>query len=106
MTHEHRWPYDDPAKPCYCTEIGEHVCIRAVGIYGRDGVGGFIIAHDLPDGGARCEGHVTVVATDDRDEVWTMTGTFEGGDLTLSPSILCTEHGWFHAHVTDGRWTG
>lgn len=98
-----------PENPCYCTEIGEHVCIRPVGRYGfsDDYVSGFIIGHDVPEGGPRCEGVLNTDPELTKDgKVWTMTGSLAGGDLTLAPSVLCTAHEWFHAHVVNGAWTG
>jgi len=34
--------------------------------------------------------------------IWTMSGSLEGGDLTLSPSVLCSDG--FHGFVRDGKW--
>ena len=68
---------------------------------------GFIIAHDTPGEPWRCEGAVNVDPELAKDgKVWTMTGTLASGDLTLSPSVLCTRHPEFHAHILNGRWTG
>ncbi len=50
---------------------------------------------------ARCEGAVNVDPHFDRP-CWGMTGTLEGGDLTLSPSILCGDG--FHGYVQGGVW--
>lgn len=64
---------------------------------------GFIISHRV--GRRWCEGAITI---DDAHfpHKWTMTGSLKAGDLTISPSIQCTLHRDFHAHVTNGRWTG
>lgn len=114
----------------HCTEIAPNVCLRPVvhsnapkGVvlntpeadaYG-DHLSGFIIAHDRnwPQPW-RCEGAVNIDrcgAFEERNR-WDMTGTLEGGDLTLSPSILCVlgagppDQGTcgFHGYVRDGRW--
>ena len=85
------------------------MCIRQTGRYGYpDGyVSGFLIAHDVDGEPFRCEGAVNVDSDLTKDgRLWTMTGSLAGGDLTLAPSILCTTHPEFHAHVQHGRWTG
>jgi hypothetical protein len=75
-------------------------------------VAGFILAHHVALEEARCEGMVCVdpevaVKRDDGTlKLWTMTGTLEGGDLTLNPSIECTVHPEYHAYVREGKWTG
>lgn len=107
--HKHqREDWEGYGRP-NCIEIGDHVCIEQNGRYGYpdDHVGGFIISHDVAGEQYRCEGAVTVDPELAKDgKVWTMTGSLAGGDLTLSPSILCSLHPEFHAHVVNGRWTG
>ena len=123
MSASHRHAHHDEPK---CVEINEHVCLQPIdgggeGIFRRDEAGelvpvpryfaGFIISHDRDGFEHRCEGFVRVAL--DRDgPVWTMSGTLEGGDLTLSPSILCvlgTADGGdarcgFHGFVQGGKW--
>lgn len=92
-----------------CVDVGSHVCLQQMGRHGKpDGyVSGFIVAHDVNGEKYRCEGAVNVDAELTKDgKIWTMTGSLAGGDLTLTPSILCTVHPDFHAFVTNGRWTG
>lgn len=108
--HTHDWPYEDPSKQ-KCTDIGPICCLRRVNrIILEEGGGqrrelaGFIVAHERLEGGNRCEGVVNVDPTFGK-QVWSMTGTLEGGDLSLSPSIVCTEHDYFHIYVRDGKAT-
>lgn len=105
--HQHGWPYQDPSTH-KCTELGPTCCIRET-VHGDDlHLAGFIIAHDLQDeDGPRCEGAVAVDPHFDPERaVWTMTGSLEAGNLTLSPSVACSIHPYFHAFVQNGRWTG
>jgi hypothetical protein len=106
-----------------CVEIDEHVCLQPfdhsnapAGVvlntpeadaYG-DHLGGFIFGHDREGFDVRCEGAVHVCGHGGNS--WSMAGSLEGGDLTLSPSILCrlgsstvAECG-FHGFVRDGKW--
>ena len=126
VTHLHA--HRDP--PYKCVEIDPRVCLQPLsgggeGISRRlpDGTSepvpeyfaGFIVAHDRDGFDVRCEGFVGIDAG--HDPRWTMTGSLEGGDLTLSPSILCRvgslddprEVGpgstcGFHGFVRDGKW--
>jgi hypothetical protein len=109
-----------------CTPIAETVCLRPfvrtlapAGVvlntpeadaYGTE-LAGFLMAHDRPGFDYRCEGAVTVKRrAGEQGPTWTMTGTLDGGDLTLSPSILCVlgsatvERCGFHGFVTAGKW--
>lgn len=69
---------------------------------------GFIEWHYTPEGNL-CGGSVSVCAEhpngrDGKTWHWSITGTLEGRDLTLHPSLQCTScpsHGW----VRDGKWT-
>jgi hypothetical protein len=102
--HKHRWPGND--RPC--TELGPTVCIWT-SVHGEDEhLYGFLIAHDVDGEEGRCTGAIAVDphAAHDGHPVWTMTGSLEGGNLSLQPSVQCTTHPAFHAFVTDGRWTG
>jgi len=97
------------------SESGIGVCIRSIDhgpgqmvsgeTFDRHPAG-FIIAHDVPGGGERCEGALTIDEAHFGPERWTVSGSLEAGDLTLTPSVACTVHPTFHAHVTNGRWTG
>jgi hypothetical protein len=122
MTHRHA--YHDPGG---CVEIAPNVCLRPT-VHGGDPdvtdaatglmaggqnthLAGFVVAHDRAGIEARCEGAVTV--DPHFGARWTMTGSLEGGDLTLTPSILCRlgsgggaglgECG-FHGFVQNGAW--
>ena len=120
----HRHAHRDP--PYKCVEIDPHVCLQPM-TGGGEGVtsaatgepipeyfAGFLIAHDRDGFDVRCEGFVSVNAEKHPGHVWEMSGSLEGGDLTLSPSILCqvgnlddpargTRCG-FHGFVRDGKW--
>ncbi len=125
MSHVHA--HEEPGEAHRCVEIGEHVCLHPIhhsnapaGVvlntpeadaYGTH-LGGFIVGHDREGFDVRCEGFVT---TDDCPMTagracWSMTGTLEGGDLTLSPSILCRLGNvanmpcGYHGFVTNGKW--
>lgn len=115
--HSHR--FQDP--PYKCVDLpsasGVGVCLQPIshgpgelssGETFEGHPAGFIIGHDTADpayGGARCDGGLTL---DDAHwpHKWDQTGSLEGGDLTLTPSVLCTDHPSFHAYITNGRWTG
>lgn len=119
MSHEHASGREN------CVEIAPNVCLQPVdhsnaptGVvlntpeadaYGTH-LGGFIVGHDRPGFDVRCEGAVMVCGHSDGRATWTMTGSLEGGDLTLSPSILCRlgnvsgEPCGFHGFVRDGKW--
>lgn len=120
MTHRHAHDRDG------CTEISATVCLRptvhggAPHITDVDGaiaggpvehVAGFIVAFDCPvdtHDGFRVEGAVNVDPHFEADRpLWAMTGSLEGGDLTITPSIR-TRHDYshpaFHGFVTAGAW--
>jgi hypothetical protein len=106
-------------KPVACTEIDPAVCLRptshggAPHVTNPDGsiaggttehLAGFIVGHDAADLPHRCEGALSVDPHfAETSPVWTMTGSLEGGDLTLSPSVLC-KRDQFHGFVRDGKW--
>lgn len=122
MSHRHGWPYEDPSTQ-KCTEVGPTVCLRPT-VHGGDPdvtdsatgaisggpvehLAGFIVAYDWPGADARLEGYVSV--DDDLEEKvrWTMTGTLQGGDLTLSPSIQAYDdqrQPTIHGFVQAGKW--
>ncbi|MBI5289915.1 MAG: hypothetical protein HY873_13160 [Chloroflexi bacterium] len=105
--------------PVRCVEISPEVCLRptshggAEHIRNADGtiaggstahLAGFLLAHEgghLGDG-YRCEGVVNVDPHLAPKPLWEMTGSLEGGDLTLSPSVLCSDG--FHGFVRNGKW--
>ena len=109
--HVHGW--HDPN----CTPVGPTTCLSPTVHGGADHItnadgtmaggpiqhlAGFIFSHDVTPGQPRCEGAVNVDPDLESRARWTMTGTLDGGDLTLSPSILCADG--FHGFVRDGRW--
>lgn len=117
MTHRHI--ADESDAPQKCVEIDPHVCLMPL-TGGGEGItdvddnpvpeyfAGFLIGHDRDGFDVRCEGFVSVHPSG-RNR-WEMTGTLEGGDLTLKPSIRCVtgsasaaECG-FHGYVTNGKW--
>jgi hypothetical protein len=103
MRHKHRWPGHPE-----CVELSPSVCIWSTS-HGEDHhLYGFMIGHDVVGEEKRCVGAISVDphAADDGHPVWTMTGSLAGDDLSLQPSVQCTTHPEFHAHVTNGRWTG
>ena len=113
MSHLHGWPYDvDGDKPVTpsCIEIGPEACLRE-SAYQDGTLAGFIEAHAAADMDVRCEGFLTVnlpthVEPSEVERArprWTMTGSLAGGDLTLSPSVLCRRDG-HHGFVRDGKW--
>lgn len=76
---------------------------------------GFFFCHDVAgdDGGMtmkgqRCIGGVNVDPHFDGERPrWEISGSLEGGDLTLSPSIRCMNHDPqpnAHGFVRDGKW--
>lgn len=104
--HKHAWPYEDPST-YKCTEIGPDVCIRPT-VHGDDQhLAGFILAHEVDwNDGDRSEGYVNVDPDADGKPIWSVTGSLEGGDLTLSPSILHhgDPHPDIHGYVRNGKW--
>lgn len=116
MTHRHVGE-----RKVACVAIDEHVCLRptvhggASHITNADGsiaggetehLAGFLVAHDREGQPYRCEGAVNVDPHFEGERpVWGMTGSLEGGDLTLSPSIHETDgqHD-FHGFVRNGKW--
>lgn len=121
MTHRHGWPYDGEtpeqivtpglARTSYgqkCFSLGETHCIRET-VYTNGLLAGFIIAHEAADLDVRCEGFLTVNPPTNPSEAeakqprWQMTGSLLGGDLTLSPSVLCTRDK-DHGFIRSGKW--
>lgn len=110
MAHQHAYHNEDLSR---CVELpsesGIGVCLQAISHSTEPNEtphsAGFIISHDVPGQTYRCEGGLTI---DDAHfpHKWTQTGSLEAGGLTLTPSVLCTEHPSFHAYITNGRWTG
>lgn len=87
-THEHAWPYG-----LDCVDIGDEVCLTPMSAHP-----GYRFAHDQEGQEGRCVGTVTV-----SPDHWQQTGSLEAGDLTLTPSVLCRNHG-FHGFVRGGQW--
>lgn len=105
--HGHVW--DSDAYPC--TPISEDVCLTPYSVADPDGPpgdDGYWFCHDVPGSDHRCHGRVAL-RREDGGPVWTQTGTLGGGDLTLSPSVLCIYKAAalsheFHGWVRDGKW--
>lgn len=111
----HRHPdYDgDTRDISECVEVGRGVCLRewrraSDGILQR-----FLFAHERRNGfnpaihaSERCEGSVPINSSGS----WEATGSLFEGDLTLTPSIYCTDPdgicGSAHGFVTNGTWRG
>lgn len=93
-----------------CVEVDEHVCLIEHHDHDDETVTRFTFSHDRAGGneasdGFRCEGTVRIAGTN--HPCWTMAGSLAGGDLTLSPSILCAGAsgcGGYHGFVQNGKW--
>lgn len=119
MAHVHpAYGSEAPKHPVHpptpCVELGLGVCLRP-SYHWRPDEGqteadrrlvGYVIAHETPEWEVRCEGALLLELGFGPTEVWTQTGSLEGGDLSLTPSIVCPRHPAFHAFVVNGRWTG
>lgn len=103
MTHQHA---DDEWK---CVEIGPDVCLAPF-THGDDKhLAGFFLSFDVPDAAFRVPGAVNVDPHFiGQSPVWEMTGSLEGGDLTLRPSIRISGGSApdreRHGFVTNGKW--
>lgn len=96
MSHRH---HDETTR---CVSVGDDTCLQPVAMYDSTRVAGFIEAHEREwENDWRCEGFVSINPENPRH--WDATGSLEGGDLTLSPSLLCTACG-HHGFVQQGRW--
>lgn len=110
-----------------CVDIGPTTCLQPIShssapagvvlntpeadAYGTH-LGGYIFGHerDWPHAW-RCEGFVSIdtCATSGDRVRWETSGSLEGGDLTLTPSVLClspldgVECG-FHGYIRSGAW--
>lgn len=108
-----------------CIDVDEHVCLSPTVHGGNPDITdsktseiaggptehlyGFIVAYDWPGSDVRLEG---AVAVDEHAETrWDMTGSLEGGDLTLSPSIQAYDSRdpsnrtpTIHGFVQGGKW--
>lgn len=115
MTEHRHWRDDTPEEVAAyrCRELSEHVCLEAMGPYFGEPDDapsvGFFFRHDVPGATERCTGgvHVRRSATDRAGPTWSQSGSLEGGDLTLSPSIRCVTHDGgpdAHGFVQAGRW--
>jgi hypothetical protein len=116
MSAHHRHPSDR------CVDIGSGVCVSPTVHGGNPDVtdsatgeisggpvehlAGYIVCYEWPGETDRLRGAITVDPHFDRG--WSQTGTLEGGDLTITPSIQAylddgttpSIHGW----VRDGKW--
>lgn len=109
-----------------CTDVGPTVCLRPT-VHGGDSdvtnadgtiaggpdehLAGFIVAYDWPDSNVRLEGAVNVDEDFPSGARWQMTGSLEGGDLTLTPSIQAYDSRdpsnripTIHGFVQNGAW--
>lgn len=92
MTHRH---VNDPKT---CVEVGENVCLTRT-------TDGYFIHFDPPEDGTRQVGAFSCGPGG-----WTCTGTLEGGDLTVRPSIRVSmpvdgkNVELLHGFVTAGKW--
>ena len=93
--HEHAYGPDD-AQPC--VEIDEHHCLAR---WWYDPERRLAFNHDEPGQDYRCAG--SILLSPPSENGWTHSGSLEGGDLTLNPSVLCTGHN-NHGFVRDGKW--
>lgn len=125
MTHRHAHGWGEER----CTDVGPSVCLRPTVHGGNPGVTnsadgsiaggpvehlyGFIVAYDWPGSDVRLEGGVKVDTCEPNDGArWDMTGSLEGGDLTLNPSIQAYDsrerdvhaHPTIHGYVRNGQW--
>lgn len=121
MTHRH--PYSERN----CVEVGPTVCLSPTFHGGNPDVTnsvdgsiaggpvehlyGFIVAYDWPGSDVRLEGAVCVDPDAGAGARWEMTGSLEGGDLTLSPSIQAYDSRdpsgrvpTIHGYVRNGAW--
>lgn len=124
MGHKHAPWHDDLEN---CTEVGPSVCLRPTVHGGNPDVTesatgeiaggpdehlyGFIVAYDWPDAEWRLEGAVCVDPHGAPGAVWGMSGTLEGGDLTLEPSIQAYDSRdpsgrvpTIHGYIRNGQW--
>lgn len=95
-----------------CVEIAADVCLTPIRAAdpSRPHDEGYWFCHDVPGAERRCTGRVLTVNSQG-GPVWEQTGTLDDGDLTLSPSVLCsaarygeTDHPECHGWVRDGKW--
>lgn len=102
----HGHPWDEGTVTC--VEIAPDVCLTPIVSATPDQPHdeGYWFCHDVPGADHRCTGRVLTVNQRDGGPVWTQTGSLDGGDLTLNPSVLCTAPGshTFHGWVRDGQW--
>jgi hypothetical protein len=93
-----------------CVEIGPDVCLSPFYHGDDEHLAGFFVSFDLPgDEGSRVPGAVNVDPHFAGERpIWTMTGSLDGGDLSLSPSVLMKSPGApereRHGYVTNGKW--
>lgn len=121
MAHRHA----DYQGEVRCTDVGPTVCLRPT-VHGGDPditdsatgeiaggpeehLYGFIVAYDWPGSDVRLEGAVCV--DPHGSTTWTMAGSLEGGDLTLTPSIQAYDSRdpggrkpTIHGFVRNGAW--
>lgn len=121
MSHLHYTGHPEHERPHRCIEIDARHCLEPT-VHGGDPdvrdsktgevsggpvehLAGFIVRHARPgsdDSQPRCAAHADV-DPHYPTPIWSMSGSLEGGDLTLSPSLLCGTCG-DHGFVRDGKW--
>lgn len=96
-----------------CVEIGPEggpgVCLQPFfhGNGADDHLAGFFTGFEVEGQDERIVGALTVDTHFAGERpVWSMTGTLEGGNLTLAPSVELKSPPRvpFHGHIQNGRW--
>lgn len=105
----HGHPWDEGAVACVA--VSPEVCLTPIVSANPEQPHdeGYWFCHEVPGAERRCTGRVLTMNQREGGAVWTQTGSLEGGDLTLSPSVLCRYPAGersheFHGWVRDGKW--
>ncbi|MGH2683013.1 MAG: hypothetical protein ACRDIX_07250 [Actinomycetota bacterium] len=80
--------------------LGGGYIVTAIAGYGSEDVAAFVVRHPLPEGGG-CEGLVPIDPKYARGKQPWVVESWD--QLTISPSIVCTEHD-VHGHIRNGLW--
>lgn len=97
VSHKHMWDRD-----LNCTDIGGGICLTP---FQSKNSAGYWVGFPREDG-VKVMGTVHTRSPDLTRETWKQTGSLEGGDLTLTPSLLLDYgHGTqWHGWVREGKW--